>query len=512
MTMIKEVLLIDIDNDRTSNPESQLHSQWSHHPIGLMYIASSLRKQFPQIKVSIFHTITSSNPYERIIHHIREYNPELIGLRALSIAGKEFRKISDIIRKNRQDVPIVAGGPYPSSSYNDILNSKLADLVVIGEGEQTFVDLIQRLSSDGRVPDDLPGTAVLKDREVKRNIPRQPVPDLDTLPFPDYSLINIQDYKEISNHAFQDASKSAFICSSRGCPYGCVYCHQLFGKKIRRRSGESIVTEMEEHYHTRNIRNFVFVDDLFNVPMKEGKKVLIEICEKLPDVQINFPNGLRADQIDDEMIDLLEQAGTVHTALAVESASPRIQKMIGKNLNLDKAFKAIDAASRKFIVCAFFMIGFPSETYKEAMETIEFAEHLEHLAEPTLSVVRVYNKTPLYDMLQPTEEQEKALISQEQENLQPKLFNNLIFYGDLFPDKKVPLKGNDIQTLQWEWVRRVFNNPKRIINSHRTLLRHMNQMQVMEFYRNLFDNPKFGSKSLKLLLKKAMTSLDNTAK
>jgi radical SAM superfamily enzyme YgiQ (UPF0313 family) len=195
-------------------------------------------------------------------------------------------------------------------------------------------------------------------------------------------------------------------------------------------------------------------------------------------------------------------------ALAVETASPRIQKIIGKNLSLDKAFKAIDAASRKFIICAFFMIGFPTETFEEAMETVQFAEQLEYLAEPTLSIVRVYKRTPLFDMLHPTEDQERALISQEQENLQPKLFNNSNFYGDLFPDSKVPLKGNDIQALQWEWVRRVLNNPKRVINSHTILQKHMNQMQVLEFYKNLFDKPKFNEKSLKQLLKRAATSLD----
>ena len=501
--MIKKIFLIDIDNDKTSHPQSQLHSRWGHHPIGLMYLASSVRETFPDIEVIIFHTITSSDPYERISHLIRENNPDLIGLRALSIARKEFNQISGIIRKDWPDLPIVAGGPLPSSSYDDILNSSLADLVVIGEGEQTFVELIKRLCFDGSLPDDLPGTAVLKDHEVKLNIHRQPISDLDMLPFPEYNLIDLKDYEGISNIAFQDTTKSAFICSSRGCPYRCFYCHQLFGKKVRRRSAENIVAEMEEHYYKRNIKDFVFLDDVFNVPMTEAKKVLIEISRKLPDVRLNFSNGLRADQIDDEMIDLLVETGTVHMALAVETASPRIQKIIGKNLKLDKAFKAIDAASRRFIICTFFMIGFPTETFEEAMETVKFAEQLEYLAEPTLSIVRVYKRTSLYDMLQPTKDQEKALISQEQESFLPKLFSDLIFYGDLFPDEKVPLKGEDIKELRWEWVRRVLSNPKRIINSHRTLQKHLNQKQVMEFYRNLFDNSEFDEESLKLLLKRS---------
>ncbi|MCK5504433.1 MAG: cobalamin B12-binding domain-containing protein, partial [Thermodesulfovibrionia bacterium] len=108
--MIKKIFLIDIDNDKTSLPQSQLHSRFSHHPVGLMYLASSLHEKFPDIEVIIFHTITSSEPYERISHLIRENNPDLIGLRALSIARKEFNQVSGIIRKNWPDVPIVAGG------------------------------------------------------------------------------------------------------------------------------------------------------------------------------------------------------------------------------------------------------------------------------------------------------------------------------------------------------------------------------------------------------------------
>jgi radical SAM superfamily enzyme YgiQ (UPF0313 family) len=210
---------------------------------------------------------------------------------------------------------------------------------------------------------------------------------------------------------------------------------------------------------------------------------------------------MRADQIDEELIDLLEQVGTIHIALAIETASPRLQTLIGKHLNLDKAKKAIAEASKHFIVCGFFMIGFPSETYDEAMETIRFAEELDYLSEPTLSVVRVYNKTRLFDMLKPTETQKKALIEQELKMLQPKLSAPASFYGDFFPMEKVPLRGETIQVLQWEWVRRILNNSIRIRNSHSILEKFLNRNEILEFYRNFYDNPKFNEKSLHRLLK-----------
>jgi radical SAM superfamily enzyme YgiQ (UPF0313 family) len=217
-------------------------------------------------------------------------------------------------------------------------------------------------------------------------------------------------------------------------------------------------------------------------------------------LHLNFPNGLRADQVDDELIDLLEEAGTVHMALAVETASPRLQRIIGKHLNLEKAKKSIAAASMRFIVRGYFMIGFPTETFEEAMETIRFAEDLDYVSEPVLSVLRVFSKTKLFAMLEPNEEQARALVEQEQKMLQPKLTWDIGFYGDLFPAEKVPLRSRDIQALQWEWARRIFNNPKRIINSHKILEKYLSQNEILDYYKNLYNNPKFNEKSLQRLL------------
>jgi anaerobic magnesium-protoporphyrin IX monomethyl ester cyclase len=505
--MVRKILLIDVDNDRSQYTASQLHSRWSHHPIGLMYIASAVQKVFPDITVKIIHTFTSPNPLQDIEATVIEFSPDLIGLRALSIAQNHFKQIAAMIKRLAPAIPLLGGGPHTSSSFDDIISAGIVDCAVIGEGEQTFIEIVDWMNKYGNLPTHIKGTAVADNGGVHLNEPRPPIEDLDAMPFPAYELIKLSDYAGVSNLAFQDTSQCAFICGSRGCSFHCVYCHQFFGKRVRRRSAESIIAEMKQHKEKRGIKNYVFVDDLFNVPIEKGKELLSHIIKNMPDVRINFPNGMRADQIDDELIDLLEEVGTVHMALAVESGSPRVQKLIGKNLNLDKAWKWIDKASRKFIVCGLFMIGFPSETLEEAMETIRFAEALEYLAEPTCNVVRVYNKTKLSEMLEPNAEQNRALIEQEQKMLQPKLSEDPGFYGDLFPREKVPLRSDDIQTLQWEWVRRILNNPNRIINSHKILESKLNKHEVIEFYKNLYDNPGFNEKTLQRLLKSAAKTI-----
>ncbi len=501
--MINKILFIDVDHNELLGTNSQLFSSWTHHPLGLLYLSSSIHKKFPDTDIRIFHTITSKNPIEDIESLISEFSPDLIGLRSLSIAYDSFMKVSKFIRKTTPETTIIAGGPLPSSSYKNLLTDDLADIIVFGEGEETFVDFMSSYNQNDKLPLDISGTAVMDNGDVKVNESRPYIKDIDSLPTPDYELIKLKDYEGISNHAFQDTSKCAFICSSRGCPYNCFYCHQFFGKKIRHRTPENVVAEIKEHVEKRGIRDFVFVDDTFNVPMKTAKETLSLMIKTTPGIRINFPNGLRSDQIDDELIDLFEEAGTVQMSLAIETASPRMQKIVGKNLNLDKAHEAISNASKRFIVGVYFMLGFPFETYNEAMETIKFAEQFDHIAQPVLSVVRVFKGTPLFDMLEPNEKQIKFLEDQEFHPFQPKIMSKDIhFYGDIFPDDKVPLSGDEVKALRIEWLKKVVMNQDRINNSYNILKKFLTDDHIYTFYKNFYDNPGFDERALKRLLGK----------
>ncbi len=497
--MISRILLIDIELFSDKNSHTQIW--FSHYPIGLLYLASTAKEAFPELEFKVFHTATSNNPIKDIESLLASFKPNLIGLRAMSRGKDPFKLVAEKIRELRPDVPIIAGGPYPSTCYDEILLADMVNMAVIGEGELTFVDIIGHLMKSPAIPLNLKGTVVIEQGKVKVNESRPLIQNLDIIPFPDFSLLNLKDYIGFKNQGLQDVSECAIIFSTRGCPYGCFYCHQLFGKRIRRRSAENVVAEMKEHVEKRGIKNFIFIDDTFNVPMPEAKKILALIAQKLPGIRINFPNGFRADHIDDELIDLLEQAGTVEMALAVETAVPRLQKLIGKNLDIDKARKAIDAASRRFITRTLFIVGFPTETFEEAMETINFAASFEYVAQPMLSLLRVYNNSRLFDMLEPTQEQAAQIALQEKNIMHLEMFDDIGFYGDLFSAEKVPLKSNDIKELLSCWMRSVLINPKRINKSHAIAQNYLNPEEILEFYRNVFDKPLFSENDLQRLLK-----------
>ena len=512
--MIEKIFFIDVEFDQTTAWDNQLQSKWAHHPLGLMYLISSARKTYPDLEFKILHTITCENAEEDVKRIISDFKPDLIGIRSLSICSGEFETLAKVVRKEAPETPFVGGGPYPSASYEYILEPSppLVDLIVKGEGEITFVELITYLSENGSLPSSLTGTVVpLQGGEVKVNDARPVIDNIDIIPAPAYDAIKLEDYKGISNLAYQRADSCAFIETSRGCTYKCYYCHAALSETVRRRSPQLVFDEISEHYHQRGIRDFVFVDDIFNVPKKIGKTILRGIIQHFPGVRINFSNGLRADQLDDEFLDLLEEAGTVHLALAIETATPRLQKLIVKHLNIPKAKEVVEKCSKRFITCAFFIIGFPSETMEEAMETVKFAKDLDHLAQPVLSICKVYRGTPLFDALSPTPEQTRLIDEQMTGAPQAKLAGEQAikgnqFYGDFFSKEQVPLQGEGINSIRWEWLRNVVLNPNRVHNSYRIMKKFFTDDQIVSFYKNFMDNPNFSKNELDKLLKRKPSS------
>jgi anaerobic magnesium-protoporphyrin IX monomethyl ester cyclase len=186
--------------------------------------------------------------------------------------------------------------------------------------------------------------------------------------------------------------------TSRGCPYRCIYCHEIFGKRFRAQSPERIVAEMEHYVRTYGVKEVEFFDDIFNL---NGKRV-IEFSERVRQrnlrVHISFPNALRADILTEEVADALVAAGTRESALALESGSPRIQELIQKRLNIPKFMEGVAMlADRRVFTYGFLMFGFPTETEDEMRMTIDVVRRSKlHVVYPW--IVTPYPKTELFDL------------------------------------------------------------------------------------------------------------------
>jgi anaerobic magnesium-protoporphyrin IX monomethyl ester cyclase len=341
-------------------------------PMGLMYIGSVLRKAGHEPKI---HDCCSDCRNLRVLKRIiTNWKPDFIGVSIIATELEQTREIMRIIRSILLDVPVTFGGPWPSANPKESLKTFGADFVVIGEGELVFPELVEALNK-GLPTEAIPGTASVVDGRVKINPGRYLTEyELNALPFPTWDLLDHKLYANMPSGAVVGCRHYMAIVTSRGCPFKCAYCHQTMGKVFRKRSVESVLSEMEELHFRHGFKEFEIIDDCFNVDRERMYAILTGIRKRLSGVKLHFPNGLRADMLKPEDMLLFKQAGTVSVSFAIETSSSRLQKMIHKNLNIDKAILAINAAVEAGIYTSgFFMIGFPTESYEEASATVDFA-------------------------------------------------------------------------------------------------------------------------------------------
>ncbi|NIM15446.1 MAG: SDR family NAD(P)-dependent oxidoreductase [Candidatus Aminicenantes bacterium] len=225
--------------------------------------------------------------------------------------------------------------------------------------------------------------------------PRPQVTDLDGQPLVDRTTV---DYDKYSRYIGLAMVKQAIaIQGTRGCPYHCAYCHKIWPKKHVFRSAEHIFKEVQLYYNL-GVRRFVFIDDIFNLNIRNSKHFFQMIIDSGLKVQFFFPNGLRGDILTRDYIDLMVKAGTVNIALALETASPRLQKMIGKNLNIEKLRENLEYICQHYpqvILELFTMHGFPSETEEEALLTLNFIKSLKWLHFPYFHILKIYPSTDM---------------------------------------------------------------------------------------------------------------------
>ena len=343
-------------------------------PLGLLAIGSVLKRAGHQVK--ILDLRISNSPDEELDSVMKSFKPQVVGIGVMTIECKYGFIDAAKVKEIDPEVTIVFGGPHCSHEPQFILNDPNVDLMVSGEGDLTIVELIDALEQDGDI-ENVPGIAYKKNGSYVRTADRPVIRDLDKFD-QEYDLINLGRYFNFQSSMdfFPVFRNKRFLplVTSRGCPFKCTYCHDIFDKSIQYRSPEAVVDEIEYLINKYGIREFHIVDDVFNVNMKRAKKVLDAIIERNLNIHISFPNGLRADFFDDELIDKMQRAGVYRMALGIESGSQRIQDMIQKDLDINIIYDVVEKLTQaRMSVHGFFMLGFPSETRKEMKETIDFA-------------------------------------------------------------------------------------------------------------------------------------------
>lgn len=352
------------------------YTQFTHvHPLGVMMIAANARAQgFDDVHV-LDMKVEDWTP-EQAVDAIVKLNPDVVGLSAMTYEAGCMHAVAKLVKERLPRAVVACGGPHPSVAAEDVLKDANVDFVVRGEGEFTFAELLAGVR-DGRTEwTECAGISWRSADGIVVNNPDRPPPqNLDELPFPAWDLIDHAKYHLVPRGGVIYAHKEfATMFSSRACPWRCTYCHNSYGKTFRERSAEHVLAEIEMLVTKFGVKELVFMDDIFNFRPERAKKIARGIIEKNWKLALTFPNGFRGDILDEELVVLLKQAGMYRCMVAVESASPRMQKVMKKNLKVEKVRKIVDfIAQQKVMVHGAFMLGFPTETEEEMEETIRWA-------------------------------------------------------------------------------------------------------------------------------------------
>ncbi|HNW43291.1 MAG TPA: radical SAM protein [Elusimicrobiales bacterium] len=348
-------------------------------PLGLLYVAAALR-QAGCGEVSVLDARMLRLNHKEISARIRDLAPDLVGLTGMSTEAEFIHALARLAKEAAPRCKVVVGGPYATTSPEEAVGDPNIDFAVLGEGEGTACELAAALAQGGEVAG-LAGLAYKKDGRPAVN-PRRPViEDIDSLPMPAWDLVDVEKYFHLwvrhSQNPFPYSERIMPLFTSRGCPYGCVYCHNIFGKKTRLRSVDSVLREIELLVEKYGVGEIEITDDIFNIDLPRAKAICDGIVRRGIKIKISFPNGLRVDRMDEELVLKLRAAGTHALAYAIESGSPAVQRRIGKNLDLEKARQIIRFTyAQGIIVCGFFMLGFPDETKEELLSTARFAREV----------------------------------------------------------------------------------------------------------------------------------------
>jgi radical SAM superfamily enzyme YgiQ (UPF0313 family) len=329
--------------------------------IGIGYLASSLMEKGHHVKV-----IDLNFDAEHIEQRLAETsNYDIAGIHLKSFAIPFALEVSRMVKSQY----LLWGGPHITVDGPNFLSQRTThEIGVVGEGEQTIVELVDAIEHDKGLQD-IKGI-IYKDKDrIVVNPPRTFNADLDSLSYPNYGVLDF----------FEGTLELYPLITSRGCPYSCIFCcaSLVSGKKWRCREPIKVIEELEFAKSRYNSTGFVVHDDNFSLDISRAK----EICRLLIEHKINMEwvcsSGLRADRLDDELAALMKAAGCTQVALGIESIHPEIFPNIKKGENLDDIKRAIVILKRhKIRVLGFFIIGLPGDNLERTKSSIELAKNL----------------------------------------------------------------------------------------------------------------------------------------
>lgn len=393
-------------------------------PLGLLYLAG-LFKEGTGIETRILDALayadlenlrTQIAPYyfgmrvEEIVERAIDFKPTIIALS--SNFGYFVDNAVETINALREKLPdsfIVAGGADVTAQPAAYLRSAYGlDAVAIGEGEIIFKNLVGRLRNRMNWKD-IPGLAFIDNGCLVENPAQAKIKNLDSYDI-DYSKIDLDHYFRLYEKGFParisfeypGSHRAVSMVTSRGCPFKCVFCsiHLHMGYTFRWHSAENVVNHVKHLVERYDVRHFHFEDDNLTLYQSRFKGILEGIIANRLNITWDTPNGVRADMLTRELIQLAKQSGCVYLMFGVESGSQAVlDRIVKKNLDLRKVVHSAQMCHEIGLdTGAFYILGFPGETKRDIQKTYDLAFELfrRYKTRPHVNIARPLKGTELY--------------------------------------------------------------------------------------------------------------------
>lgn len=422
-------------------------------PLGLLYLAAAVREVWPGAEVELLDMRLTEAAPDSLSAHVRQDAYDLVGISALNFEAEAAHELARVAKVLWPKAILAIGGPYAHSSPRRILASADFDWVFDGEAERTLVSAIRaHFFGEGRLGA-VPGLTwrSTDTGDYVANGGYDSLPDLDAVAMPAWDLVDFDHYARRPNqNGWLKGTRYAPILTSRGCPYKCSYCHDIFGKKFRWRSPESVLEEIRMLVERFGVDEFQIIDDIYNLHKPRMRRIAELVISTFGERRLNFcfPNGVRADILDPADIPLLARMGVFQIAVAVETVTPRLQKLIQKNLKIERIREVVEACDRAGILSkGFFMLGFPTETLAEIEATIEYAVS-SRLTWAGFYLVIPQENTPLHELAKSV-----APVALEHVTLRD-YYSDVPWYQHAY--------GIDLRKIQRRAFRRFYLRPRRV--------------------------------------------------
>lgn len=400
--------------------------------LGIGYMAAVLEKN--GYDVNVLDSSALELTYDEIGEEIIKRNPDIVSISALTPTIGVALDTADKIKQVKPDTTVVLGGYHPTFEYESVLSEPSVDVVIRGEGEYTFLELVQTIEKDEDLKN-VKGLAFYDedDNTLVVTEDRPIITNLDELPFPAFHLFPMEKYKLLNI-----ATNVATIITTRGCPMQCSFCSSaaLHGHHLRRRSYENVCDEIELRLRNQKVNTIAFMDDTFTL----NRKFVRDFCAEIKRRNLKFWWGCtsRVDTLDEDLLQTMKDAGCITLFIGVESADQQILEKMNKNITVSKTENAFKLARKVGIrTVASCVIGMPEDTKKSIQQTIDFVKKLNpnyalySLATPYPGT-RFYNETFKKNLIQINDWSKYTLIdpvlqtidcsSEELRNLQKKAF------------------------------------------------------------------------------------------